>query len=423
MDSLLTWITERITPDTVTGVASRLGETDASVSRGLTAAVTSVLAGIAAKAGDASTIRDVYDLATNGDNDVAAVTDVRSAMDRALVTGSPTAALGGRLLSSVLGANTNDVTGAISRSAGFTKPSSGASILSLAAPIVLGFLGKRIRDKSLGIAGFTSLLAGQRDTILAAAPPGVRALVEPSVVGSQARSESRRDTPIVPPPSRGNRWLLPVAGGLAALALVWALSRRTGTPDVATVSDSVASVSAVVDSATAAGRRTVDSAAGAVGNLTRDLGAFVSRALPGGPTLNIPERGIESHLIAFIEDASRPVNDTTWFDFDRLNFATGSATILPQSQEQLDNIAAVLKAYPQVNVKVGGYTDNTGDAAANLKLSQARAESVRQALTEKGIAASRLAAEGYGDKHPVDDNSTEEGRARNRRIALRVTAK
>jgi OOP family OmpA-OmpF porin len=178
-----------------------------------------------------------------------------------------------------------------------------------------------------------------------------------------------------------------------------------------------------VDSATAAGRRTVDSAAGAVGNLTRDLGAFVSRALPGGPTLNIPERGIESHLIAFIEDASRPVNDTTWFDFDRLNFATGSATILPQSQEQLDNIAAVLKAYPQVNVKVGGYTDNTGDAAANLKLSQARAESVRQALTEKGIAASRLAAEGYGDKHPVDDNSTEEGRARNRRIALRVTAK
>lgn len=83
------------------------------------------------------------------------------------------------------------------------------------------------------------------------------------------------------------------------------------------------------------------------------------------------------------------MNDTTWFEFDRLNFASGSATILPESQEQLDNITAVLKAYPTVNVKIGGYTDNTGDPAANQKLSQARAESVMQALTAKVVAAKR----------------------------------
>lgn len=124
-----------------------------------------------------------------------------------------------------------------------------------------------------------------------------------------------------------------------------------------------------------------------------------------------------SNSLARIETARADSN------FDRLNFATGASTILPESQEQLDNIAAVLKAYPNVNVKVGGYTDNTGDASANARLSQARAEAVREALTANGIAATRMTAEGYGDKHPVADNATPEGRARNRRIALRVTAK
>ena len=85
--------------------------------------------------------------------------------------------------------------------------------------------------------------------------------------------------------------------------------------------------------------------------------------------------------------------------------------------------AAVLKAYPDVNVKVGGYTDTTGDPTANRTLSQQRADAVRQALVGKGIAAKRMVAEGYGSDHPVGDNATEEGRAQNRRIALRVTKK
>jgi K(+)-stimulated pyrophosphate-energized sodium pump len=117
------------------------------------------------------------------------------------------------------------------------------------------------------------------------------------------------------------------------------------------------------------------------------------------------------------------VNNTTWFEFDRLNFATSSATILPESQEQLGNIAAILDAYPNVTVKIGGYTDNSGDRAANKRLSQQRAQSVRRALVDKGIAPSRMVAEGYGDAHPVADNASEDGRARNRRIAVRVTSK
>ena len=82
-----------------------------------------------------------------------------------------------------------------------------------------------------------------------------------------------------------------------------------------------------------------------------------------------------------------------------------------------------MKAYPNVELKMGGYTDNTGDAKKNVELSQKRAETAMQELVKLGVAAKRLAAEGYGDQHPIADNSTPEGRAKNRRIDIRVTKK
>ena len=84
--------------------------------------------------------------------------------------------------------------------------------------------------------------------------------------------------------------------------------------------------------------------------------------------------------------------------------------------------ADILKAYPAVHLKIGGYTDNVGDEAANLALSQARAASVVNELVSMGIAADRLEAKGYGEEHPVATNGTEEGREQNRRVAFQVTA-
>jgi outer membrane protein OmpA-like peptidoglycan-associated protein len=153
------------------------------------------------------------------------------------------------------------------------------------------------------------------------------------------------------------------------------------------------------------------------------LGKFLAVKLPNGVELNVPEFGVEKKLIAFIEDKSKPVDKTTWFSFDRLDFETGSATLKPSSAEQLKNIAEIMKAYPKVKMKIGGYTDNVGNADANLKLSQKRAENTMQEIVKLGVDAKRLEAEGYGVKHPVADNSTEEGRAKNRRIDLRVTSK
>ena len=153
------------------------------------------------------------------------------------------------------------------------------------------------------------------------------------------------------------------------------------------------------------------------------LGKFLAVKLPNGVELNVPEFGVERKLIAFIEDKNKAVDRTTWFSFDRLDFETGSANLKPTSAEQLKNIAEIMKAYPKVALKIGGYTDNVGNADANLKLSQKRAENTMQELVKLGADVKRLKAQGYGEKFPVADNATEEGRAKNRRIDLRVTKK
>ena len=154
-----------------------------------------------------------------------------------------------------------------------------------------------------------------------------------------------------------------------------------------------------------------------------NLAAFVETKLPDGISLRFPSNGIESKLLSFIQDPTKAVDKTTWFSFDRLEFETDSATLKPSSREQLSNIAAILKAYPQVDLKIGGYTDNTGDAAHNLNLSQGRAVNTLNELVGLGTAKSRLEAEGYGQQFPVADNATAEGRQRNRRIDIRLTKK
>jgi outer membrane protein OmpA-like peptidoglycan-associated protein len=149
----------------------------------------------------------------------------------------------------------------------------------------------------------------------------------------------------------------------------------------------------------------------------------VAVKLPDGTTLNAPTLGVESRLVTYLNDGTAVVSDETWLDFDRLLFDTGKATLQPHSQEQIGNVAAILKAFRKAKVRIGGYTDNTGDAAANITLSQARADNVMAELAKLGVEPARMEAKGYGQEHPVADNATEEGRQKNRRISLHVTEK
>ncbi len=149
----------------------------------------------------------------------------------------------------------------------------------------------------------------------------------------------------------------------------------------------------------------------------------LSKTLSNGISLNFSKDGIEDQVIAFIENPDAELSKDLWFNFKDLNFASGSDQLDASSLKEVDNIAEILKAYPAVNLKIGGYTDNTGTADANLTLSTKRAASVKAAIVAKGIDATRLESEGYGQEQPAASNDTEEGRAQNRRIAVSVRAK
>jgi len=101
-----------------------------------------------------------------------------------------------------------------------------------------------------------------------------------------------------------------------------------------------------------------------------------------------------------------------------IHFETAKATILPDSESVLAEVAKMLQQNPDVKVSVEGHTDNVGSAAAKQTLSEKRAQAVVAWLSSHGIEGSRLQAKGWGASKPVEDNATEEGRAKNRRVEL-----
>jgi outer membrane protein OmpA-like peptidoglycan-associated protein len=102
-------------------------------------------------------------------------------------------------------------------------------------------------------------------------------------------------------------------------------------------------------------------------------------------------------------------------------FQTAKSVIMPKSFGLLDEVVAVLSARPNMRVRIEGHTDSRGTRPYNLRLSQARAESVKAYLVGKGISSDRMEAKGYGPDQPIDNNRTAAGRERNRRVEFMIT--
>ena len=110
--------------------------------------------------------------------------------------------------------------------------------------------------------------------------------------------------------------------------------------------------------------------------------------------------------------------------FGKVQFPTGSAQIDRRSRPLVDQIASALKNNPQVgNIRIEGHTDNIGGAEYNLKLSQERAEAVREALIRRGVDGNRLSTRGLGETHPIAPNRSPAGRAKNRRVEFIITGR
>ena len=111
---------------------------------------------------------------------------------------------------------------------------------------------------------------------------------------------------------------------------------------------------------------------------------------------------------------------TDVIDLPGVNFRHDSDRLLPGAEGVLGDAAATLKKYPDLRVEVAGHTDSQGAADYNQGLSERRANTVRDYLINAGVPASQLTARGYGEADPVADNATADGRARNRRVELRI---
>jgi outer membrane protein OmpA-like peptidoglycan-associated protein len=118
---------------------------------------------------------------------------------------------------------------------------------------------------------------------------------------------------------------------------------------------------------------------------------------------------------AVVTEKQIVITTPVFFDYNQ-------ASIRPESYAVLDDVLYILQAHPEIrSVEVAGHTDADGSDSYNQALSQKRVESVRAYLVQHGIAPERLVARGYGESRPIDSNSTEAGKARNRRVEFNIT--
>jgi len=161
-------------------------------------------------------------------------------------------------------------------------------------------------------------------------------------------------------------------------------------------------------------------------NSINDIGDAVSFKLPDGNEWKIDKNTPEYKLFAFLnsDDANAEAVEGDWITMDKLRFETGKANLTAESENQLNNIAAILNFFPNAHIKMGGYSDNTGTDAVNMRVSTARAKVVADKLIASGIAADRVTHEGFGPKNPVcPANNTPDCRAENRRVDVKLTQK
>lgn len=139
------------------------------------------------------------------------------------------------------------------------------------------------------------------------------------------------------------------------------------------------------------------------------------------------QHGFEEKIIEFLgaEGYIKAKSDSDlkniWYSFDNINFKMGSTNELEEGSEgQIKNLAAILKAYPDTKIKIGGYADNVGNKEINDKISQGRAEFIKAELTKLGAGNQVIGAEGYGSEFAtIPATASEEERAVDRRMGIR----
>ncbi len=401
-DSLIEAVKSYLSPKTIRGASIFLGESETTTQRTFDSAIPSLLGGLTNIASSKDGAANLASMIQNSRsentlNNVSSVFGGGSITSNMMSTGS-------ELFSRIFGDRGTKVTASVARVSG-TSAASAEKILNLMAPVTIGVLAKQIVSSRLSASGLSALLLSQKAEIAAAAPSdffeilAMRSGPTPIYLGVAHHVDEQERTS-----GRWWPWLLLL---LAIPALIWLLRGRSTNPvtDISRVSTQAAK----------------DAAGSISGTLEKSADSLVKLSLPGRGGISVPRGSINHNLVQYLGDTSSVTPKT--FRFDHLNFESNSAQVTAESVPTVGNLSAILKAYPNSQVQLAGYTDNTGDSSSNKTLSLLRADAVKSMLVNFGVSANRISTIGFGQEHPITSNSTEEGRSNNRRTELTVTAK
>lgn len=428
-----------VSQDLIAKAGSFLNESEGNVSNAVSGIIPTLLGSVATKATESEQgAADVLESAKGFFNS-GILNNTSSLFGNADLLSKGTS-----LFKGLLGDKASAVIDTISNFAG-VKSSSSGSLISMIVPLIMGLLGKQATDNNMSAGSFSGFLGAQKNNILNALPSGLGSIG--SLLGFNAISDNVNQTvsnvkegaaatynyaeeSAERAAGGGAKWLLPLLlVAVAALALWYFLGKgcnnagiEGGDTTVTTPPDtSTALIAPPVTNFPVTG--TYDSVSG---NYIYEVGENREIKLEDGTTLTVGANSTEAKLFDFLTNGTVDTADKSkgWITLDRVYFETGKSVLTQQSQQQLTNIAAILKNFATAKVKFGGYTDNTGPADGNVKLSAERAKIAADALIKAGAAAANVSSEGYGPEHPVcPANDTPECKAQNRRVDIRVTAK
>jgi len=372
-----------LTPDVIQKAATFVGESESATQKAMNGIVPTLIAALANQASTSGGAEKLGRILDTGKYDGSALNNLGT-----LFSGGETtqkAVTGGKdILSSLFGSKTEGLVDQIARFAGL-RTGSAASLLALAVPLILNLLGRQRATIGQSPAALASLLGEQKSFLAGLLPTGIA-----SFLGWSGYERARQPEPAYVEPKRETpSWLMPllILSGIVLVALAWLLSRPTPTPEITVAA--------------------------------RPAAKMTDLQLPGGVKISVPEGSFNYSLHQWLAGTS----DTTVpkrFVFDNLNFETGSTKLTPESTPTVESLVVILKAYPNVAVRLEGHTDSTGDADANKKLSLDRAIVVKEIMIKGGIPDGRIGTDGYGQEKPIAPNETEDGRAKNRRTELVV---
>lgn len=395
--------------------ASALGESEEKVSNASSGILAGILAGIL-KQGKNTQTDGVLKEAGKNDllSDVSAVFSGR--------TGTGQESMGHKLLNSLFGGNASGFTNAVAKDSGISEAGTG-KLTAMISTVVAGFLGRKLTNGNLGVSEMITELDREKNRFMGFVPAGVKNFLasDGKYTETQKIDPPRQygQTPKQPEKKKGKmNWLIWLLLAIALILLIifgWRSCKNKSVQETANAV--VANTEQVVNNAANAVKETAQ-------DLVRKLKEFT---LPNGVKIQAYENGMEDKMIAFLNsnDYKNAKTDADlskkWFEFEDIDFARDSATeIDPAATPHLDNIAAILKAYPDAKIRIGGNADKSGNRLYNMEISKERADKVRSVLIGKGIAANRISTEGFGDEHAVwPSDSSESKSAPDRDIAFR----